>query len=100
MIYLILCVAVVCAGVCALCLFRYGKLEAMLVSLSLEVAHLKDDADDNATDIAHFENRIKAMEEAVEGIADNKLAETLEKKWEDAVQVISNFDPFRPGEDK
>lgn len=29
-----------------------------------------------------------------------KLEEVLTKKWEDAIQVITNFDPFAQGEDK
>lgn len=106
MIYVILLAAVVVAslGVFAVLLRKIGKLEDMLISTSLEVAHLKDSADEFAVTAEHLEARVKDVEGAMENIEDSisegELAKTLERKWEDAVQVISNFDPFRIGEDK
>ena len=102
MIYVLCLCAVVCASLAVfyVLIHKVGKLEDMLISLSLEVAHLKDGVDESAVSIEHFEKRIVDMETAVESIDEGTLAEVLEKKWDDAIQVISNFDPFHTEDEK
>ncbi|MBQ4254218.1 MAG: hypothetical protein II712_05245 [Erysipelotrichaceae bacterium] len=93
MIYLVIVSFVACIGLAGYVAglnarFRYmqadfEKFKDSMISVSMHVADLEKIVEENG-------DEHKAEE----------LEKLLEKKWEDAIQTISDFDPFRVGEEK
>ena len=97
---------VVCVGVLAIITAKaqneQDKLIDRLASLSLQVSQDKAAVAVAAAKLEQQEDMIRMLGEKIEKLnltieqttEDKKLSEVLEKKWEDAIQTISNFDPF------
>ena len=107
MIYFVIVVSVACVGLAG-CI---AGLNAKCKFMRMQISKLEARAEHNFDYIMRVEGNlistsqhVAELEKAVEKNSDEskgeKLEELLARKWEDAIQTISDFDPFRAGEDK
>jgi hypothetical protein len=87
MIYILAAVCAACVGVAG---YVFG-LNSKVKYLSARIDKVTDNIGNMAKHVADLEAEIKLMQEADTG---EELKKILEKKWDDAIQRISDFDPF------
>lgn len=80
------------------------KLDDIMTNLALTVSQNKASVLTTKAQLDAAKDMINLLSEKVAAVEnrdeEKKLEELLEKKWEDAISTISNFDPFAAGEDK
>ena len=73
---------------------NHTKLEEKVEKNDSKFIDLYDELDEIRGNAVELEKKLDEKDDA------ERLEKALEKKWEDAIQTISNFDPFAQGEDK
>ncbi|MBP5317017.1 MAG: hypothetical protein J6Y83_04865 [Bacteroidales bacterium] len=107
MIYLVIVTSVACVALAGI----VAGLETKCKYMRMQISKLEARAEHNFDYIMRVESNListsqhvaeleKTVEENSDESRGEKLEELLAKKWEDAIQTISDFDPFRAGEDK
>ena len=81
-----------------------SKLEDIVANLGLNVIRGDRDLEEKIIgvreDMQVLRELVHTLDDKVDDIDTEKLENALNKKWEDAISTISNFDPFSAGEDK
>ena len=104
MIYLSIVAFVACIGLAGYVAGLNARLKNMQAELKKRCDHNFDYVMRVEGNLISMSQHVAELEKSVETNSDEhkgeELEKLLEKKWEDAIQTISNFDPFRVGEDK
>lgn len=104
---------VACVLVCVACLaLAYGykelRKEAVdqsdrIAHLALELAQLKAAEEISKARLEQYKGMLDLLSEKVKAVEDKpseEMEKFIEKKWEDAIQRISDFDPFAEVDNK
>lgn len=97
LIFALSCVSAVLAVNQRKLVMRICSAEGVAEERNKQLANAAMHISDNQKEIEKLREELEEFKLADQR-QDKKLEEVLEKKWEDAIQVISNFDPFSKGE--
>jgi len=111
MIYLCICLLIVTVGLLSWVVFKNRKdietLDAYYTELATRTNKLTDNIAVMAAKLAKYLDELDDLNRKVELLKENmeeqsyeELKDFLDKKWDDAVSDITNYDPFKVGEDK
>ena len=111
MIYLCLCLLIVAVGLLSWVVFKNRKdieiLDAYFTEMATRCNKLTDNIASMAGKLAKYLDELDDLNRKVELLKENmedqsyeELKDFLDKKWDDAVNDITNYDPFKVGEDK